>query len=52
MIRKMRKKLKIIRKRFADFFKMFFQKSISFDEVKTTSQCEKGLINPLDQKET
>ena len=46
------KKLKIIRKRFADFLKKFFHKSISIDEVKTTSQCEKGPFNPLGQKET
>ena len=46
------KKLKIFRKRFADFLKKFFRKSISIDEVKTTSQCEKGPFNPLDQKET
>ena len=46
------KKLKIIRKRFADFLKKFFHKSISIDEVKTTSQCEKGPFQSLDQKET
>ena len=52
MILKMQKKLKINRKRFADFLEKFFHKSISIDEVKTTSQCEKGPFNPLDQKET
>ena len=46
------KKLKNIRKTFADFLKKFFHKGISIDEVKTTSQCEKGSFNPLDQKET